>query len=108
VGQRQFYLITYYITAKTMNEIDLEQLDAELWRLQYEKPIKIEIPPLAIFAIISNIQLLSEKKNDAEIREIALNASRQLQKIFSPDSCIYKTLEMGWNPEHDRQIKHEQ
>jgi len=91
-----------------MNEIDLEQLNAELWQLQYEKQIKIEIPPLAIFAIISNIQLISEKKNDAEIREIALNASRQLQKIFSPDSCVYKTLEKGWNTEHDRPIRHEQ
>lgn len=82
---------------------DLKKYADELKTLQYLPPATVELPPLAAIAIISHIQLAIRHPGISEeiFAKIAIEAGRQLQNLFNPDSEIYKVLEVGWNPDID-------
>lgn len=82
---------------------DLKKYADELKTLQYLPPATVEFPPLAAIAIISHIQLATRHPgiSDEIFTKIAIEAGRQLQNLFNPDSEIYKVLEVGWNPDTD-------
>lgn len=89
-------------------EPNLDQFSKELYSLENQKPVVVKLPLIAVFAIVTHVQLASRHPNaTSEITEIAISASRQLQEAFNPESCLHQVLEMGWNPEHDRTIAEE-
>jgi len=93
-----------------MNEINLEQYNAELQKLENGPAIEVKMPPLAAVAIVRYIQLgcnIPETKLDP-LNKIAIEAAKDIQSLFNQNSATYKLLETGWNPQHDRRIKHEQ
>lgn len=76
---------------------------AELKELENNPPIGVQISPIAIVAIVGNIQLASRHPDvtDSPVTKIAIDAARQLQKAFNPKTAIYRVMELGWNPDED-------
>lgn len=90
-------------------EEDLKKFSAELKEMKKSQPVGVRLPEIAVFAMITHIQLASRHPNaTSEFTEIAISAAVQLQEIFKNYPVTYKILEMGWNREHDRPIRHEQ
>jgi hypothetical protein len=90
-------------------EEELKKFSAELKKIKNSQPVGVRLPEIAVFAIITHIQLASRHPNaTSEFTEIAISAAVQLQEIFKNYPVTYKILEMGWNREHDRPIRHEQ
>ena len=90
-------------------EEELKKFRAELKEMKKSQPVGVRLPEIAVFAMITHIQLASKHPNaTSEFTEIAISAAVQLQEIFKNYPVTYKILEMGGNPEHDRPIKHEQ
>jgi hypothetical protein len=83
---------------------DFEQYAAELKKLEDEPPAAIELPVLAAIALINHVQLairhpgLADKSGHTKM---AIDVALQLQALFSPESAIYKVLELGWDAESD-------
>jgi hypothetical protein len=83
--------------------------EEELKKIKKSQPVGVRLPEIAVFAMITHIQLASRHPNaTSEFTEIAISAAVQLQEIFKNYPVTYKILEMGWNREHDRPIRHEQ
>ncbi|MEG4326731.1 hypothetical protein QUB37_26880 [Microcoleus sp. AT3-A2] len=90
-------------------EEDIKAFTNELKQIKTSQPVGVRLPEIAVFAMITHIQLASRHPNaTSEFTEIAICAALQLQKIFKNYPVTYKILEMGWNREHDRPIRHEQ
>ncbi|MEG5160254.1 hypothetical protein QUB37_07335 [Microcoleus sp. AT3-A2] len=102
-----------------MNKIDLEQYAAEMKELEKADLAAVYIHPFAAIAIIRQIQLATriqlayvdnrelEKVNKA-LNEAAIKTAKGLQELFDKNSEVYKSLEIGWNIERNRAIRHEQ
>ena len=89
-------------------EEEIKKFSAELKEIKKSQPVGVKLPEIAIFAMITQIQLASRHPNaTSEFTEIAISAAVQLQEIFKKYPVSYQILEMGWNREHDRPIKHE-
>lgn len=90
-----------------LQEPDLRKYVQEVNQMRSMPAIAVEISPLVAMAIISNIQLAIRHPGiaDSEFAQIAIDAAKQLQKLFEKDSEIYKVLELGWNPEADTRIQ---
>ena len=89
-------------------EEELKKFSAELKKIKKSQPVGVRLPEIAVFAMITHIQLASRHPNaTSEFTEIAISAAVQLQEIFKNYPVTYKILEMGWNREHDRPIRHE-
>ena len=86
-----------------MKECDLEKYAQEVNQMQMLPAASVELPPLAVLAIISHIQLAIRHPGvaDTEVSKIAIDVAKQLQNLFNQDSETYKVLELGWNPEAD-------
>jgi len=90
-------------------EEDIKAFTAELKKIKESQPASVKLPEIAVFAMITHIQLASRHPNaTSEFTEIAISTAMQLQEIFKKYPKTYEILEMGWNPECDRPIKHEQ
>ena len=90
-------------------EEHIKKFSAELKKIKKSQPVGVRLPEIAVFAMITHIQLASRHPNaTSEFTEIAISAAVQLQEIFKNYPVTYEILKMGWNPEYDRPIKHEQ
>jgi predicted DNA-binding transcriptional regulator len=90
-------------------EEEIKKFSAELKEIKKSQPVGVKLPEIAIFAMITQIQLASRHPNaTSEFTEIAISVAAQLQEIFKKYPVTYEILEMGWNREHDRPIRHEQ
>ncbi|MEG5044627.1 hypothetical protein [Microcoleus sp. B4-C1] len=90
-------------------EEDIKAFAAELKKIKESQSVGVRLPEIAVFAMITHIQLASRHPNaTSEFTEIAICTAVQLQEIFKNYPVTYKILEMGWNPEYDRPINHEQ
>lgn len=80
---------------------------AELKALENSTVVAVQIPSIAIIAIIGNIQLASRhpEVGDSPVTRIAIDAARKLQSVFDPESAIYKVLELGWKPDEDLLVR---
>lgn len=86
----------------TMKQPDLKKYAEEMKEMQNLPPTSVEIPPLAVLAIITHIQLASRHPAvGGELTKIAIDCAKQLQSLFNPESATYQVLELGWNPEED-------
>ncbi|MEG4037666.1 hypothetical protein QUA03_28115 [Microcoleus sp. S36b_A4] len=101
------------------NEIDLEQYAIEMKELGEADLAEIYIHPFTAIAIIKQIQLATRiqltwiddselDKVNKELNKVAIKAGKRIQELFDKNSEVYKSLEMGWNIEHNRAIRHEQ
>jgi len=86
-----------------MEAPNLEKYAQEVNKMPFSPAAPVEIPPLAALAIISHIQLAIRHPGiaNSEFSQMAIDAAKQLQKLFDEKSETYKVLELGWNPEAD-------
>lgn len=85
-----------------MKQPDLKKYAEEMEEMQNLPPASLEIPPLAVLAIITHIQLASRHpKVGGDLTKIAIDCAKQLQGLFNSNSVTYQVLELGWNPEED-------
>ena len=86
-----------------MEEPDLKKYAQEVNEMQMLPAAFVEIPPLAVLAIISHIQLAVRHPGiaDSKFAKIEIDVAKQLQNLFDRDSETYKVLERGWDPTED-------
>ncbi len=86
-----------------MKKPDFKKYVQEVKKMPTLPAASLKIPPLAVLAIISHIQLAIRHPEiaDTEFAKIAIDVAKQLQTLFDQDSETYKVLELGWNPEAD-------
>ena len=86
-----------------MKSPDLKKYALEVSEMQNLPAATVKLPPLAVLAIVSHIQLAIRHPEmaDSELAKIAVDVAKQLQNLFNPSSEVYKVLELGWNPAED-------
>lgn len=85
------------MNSKKLSELDIEYM-AELGLHSVAPPIPIAMAPIAIITIVSHLQMVVRhpKVAGSPLTQIAINATRQLQALFPPQSATYRMLELGW------------
>jgi hypothetical protein len=91
-----------------MKKPDLEKYAREMLAMKELPLAPVRLPPLAVFVIISHIQLAVRhpKMVGSLSAEMAIDVAKQLQELFDAHSETYKVLELGWDPEADIPMPH--
>src|SRR5205823_5392576 len=98
-GETGTYLLTALLQISYYNnneEEDIKAFTAELKKMKKSEAIDVRLPEIAVFAMITHVQLASQHPNaTSEFTEIAICTAVQMQEVFKKYPMTYKILKMG-------------